>query len=1113
MFKEKISLNLLANLIFAFLLLLSFQTAPVFGQQNFPVLEPNKPIESEIKAGETQSYLIKLEKGQFLYSVVDLQNIDLDVKLFGADEQKLYEAGNLSGGLKIKTVFFVADNLGDYRLEITGRSGGKPQGNYTVRIAELRAANEQDRARVLGEKNFAEGELLHDVNKAESLRKAIEKYKQAVTYFRLSGERSRESAALTNLGLAFHLLGQRQDALTNFDEVLAIARATGDRQTEAKMLNNIGSIYDIIGQTQKALDALNQSLVIVRELKIAEGEASILHNIAGIYNRRGENEKALEYAEKSAAIHRETGNKNSEAGSLNAIGSIYEDLGESQKALDYYKQSLDNLRQTGNVRGQAATLNNIGSVYSKFGDKQRALDVYFQALAIVRESGHKVGEGNALNNIGSIYQDLNQNEKALEYFEQSLALRRAVNDPLGEAITLTDMGLIYNLAGNREKALDFYTKALEICRNIEARRQEAIILQRIGLIYVSLKEVEKGFEYLAQSLSINRKIADPYNQAEVLKNIAQVERDRANLEKARINIEETLKIVEIFRADVLSQELRASYLASKQSYYKLYIDILMQIHGQKPSDGYDAKALQVSEQARARGLIETLSESRAKIRQGVDLELLRRERELQKQINRKETQRAGLSNRKGVENQLKTVEAELNDLLGQYQEARAQIRASSPRYAELTEPQPLNLKETQKMLDSETMILEYSLGKEKSYVWEVTQDSMKSYELPEGEKIKSAARKVYELLISRNQVIENETPAQIEARLEKADKELQVALQNLSEMILKPISSQLNKKRLVIVAEDALQYVPFGALPIPTGKIADNKKSAAETYQPLIVEHEIINLPSASTLAVLRQKAAEQNKTLDSVAVIADPVFSKDDPRVAQSLARLKNKQQIQNGESNIKSDDFALLSLNRSAEDLGVNEFRRLRFSRQEADQITLLLPKTKSIKAVDFAADRELLIKEDLSKYQILHFATHGLLNDKNPELSGIVFSLVDERGNPKDGFLRLHEIYNMQIGADLAVLSACQTALGKDIKGEGLIGLTRGFMYAGAKSVVASLWKVEDRATAELMKKFYRALLKDKQSPAAALRAAQVGMLSEAQWKNPYYWAAFTLQGDWK
>ncbi len=207
------------------------------------------------------------------------------------------------------------------------------------------------------------------------------------------------------------------------------------------------------------------------------------------------------------------------------------------------------------------------------------------------------------------------------------------------------------------------------------------------------------------------------------------------------------------------------------------------------------------------------------------------------------------------------------------------------------------------------------------------------------------------------------------------------------------------------------------------------------------------------------------------------------------------------------------MVDVKRSASESGVADFERLRFSRQEAEHIARLAPEGKKLEALDFKASRALATSTDLGEYRIVHFATHGLINSQHPELSGIVLSLVDEKGRSQNGFLRLYDIYSLKLGADLVVLSACQTALGKEVKGEGLIGLTRGFMYAGVPRVAASLWRIEDRASSELMKRFYQRMLGEGMSAAAALRAAQVSMWREKRWDAPYYWAGFTLQGEWK
>jgi CHAT domain-containing protein len=264
----------------------------------------------------------------------------------------------------------------------------------------------------------------------------------------------------------------------------------------------------------------------------------------------------------------------------------------------------------------------------------------------------------------------------------------------------------------------------------------------------------------------------------------------------------------------------------------------------------------------------------------------------------------------------------------------------------------------------------------------------------------------------------------------------------------------------------------------------------------------VITLPSASALAILRDEIAGRDAAPNRLAIFADPVFVPEDPRVvAHGAANPPTEGAATSGAATDKDQSRGVVKIEASAK-------QRLPFTRNEAESI-LALATDASMAALDFAASKRTALSPELGQYRIVHLATHGLLDSQHPELSGVVFSLVDEKGAPQDGFLRLHEIYNLRLNADLVVLSACQTALGREVRGEGLVGLTRGFMYAGAARVVASLWNVQDKATAELMKAFYEAMFRAGQTPAAALRTAQVAMWREG--RAPYYWAAFVLQGE--
>jgi CHAT domain-containing protein len=487
-----------------------------------------------------------------------------------------------------------------------------------------------------------------------------------------------------------------------------------------------------------------------------------------------------------------------------------------------------------------------------------------------------------------------------------------------------------------------------------------------------------------------------------------------------------------------------------------------------------------------------------------------------------------LRNAKSEKEQAEAVKAKVDALTFQYEELQGQIRAANPRYAALTQPKPLSVEEVQRqLLDPDTVLLEYSLGDLRSYLWAVTRDSVTSYELPKRAEIEEASRLVYQLLTARQAVDGNGHEAGAAAVVRDDHLKYWSAAERLSQMILAPGAALMGSKRLLIVADGALQYIPFAALPIRSLKSRGPTSLLDQDYVPLIAEHEIINLPSASALAVLRTETSSRHAAPGVVAVFADPVFEATDERVRSNSS---NKSVQRKGRSSVSEnhitegvDAFQISTAKSSTEDIVTRVLRdiaserdgisRLPFSRSEAQGILRMVPRSASLEALDFKASQTAVTSTDLSRYRIVHFATHALVDAVHPELSGIVLSLVDERGRPQRGFLQLQDIYNLNVPADLVVLSACQTGLGKEIKGEGLVGLTRGFMYAGAKRVVASLWNVNDHATSEFMKQFYGRMLGEKLRPAEALRATQIEMWRTKQWHAPYYWAPFIVQGEWK
>jgi CHAT domain-containing protein/tetratricopeptide (TPR) repeat protein len=823
----------------------------------------------------------------------------------------------------------------------------------------------------------------------------------------------------------------------------------------------------------QALVAYETALPLWRDLDSPREIANTLNSIGEVYFVLGEVKKSLEYREQALPLRRDLDDRRGVASALNSIAVSYAYLGELQKGVEYYNQALQLFREQSDRRAEAATLNNIGVAYRRLGEDKEALDNFAEALALLGSAEDPRLQAVVLNSIGVTYSIQGTSQKALEYFNSALPLRRSTGDRRGEGITIFNIGLEYSRLRQPGRALEYYDQALSIARDVGDRRFEARVLNRLGLAYLDSGDPQKAFEALNQGVPMAR--ASGEREAEVfgLSYLARVERATGNLDKARATIEAAIELMEDTRSSIAGQDLRTSFFATVRRLYDSLIDVLMQLHQQRPGQGYDAEALQASERARARSLLDLLNEEHVDIRQDVDPALLEQERSVQASLNLKTERQMRLLGGKHTEEQAAAINKELQGLVTEYRKVQAEIRTGSPHYAALTQPQTVTLAEIQKqLLDPDTLLLEYALGEDRSFVWTVTADSLTTHVLPNRAEIEAAARRVYERLTSNA----------------GRDKETLDEIGGLSRMLLGPLAGQLERKRLVVVAEGALQYIPFAALVTPSS-----------SRQPLIVEHEIVNLPSVSTLAVLRREMKGRPLAPKLLAVVADPVFDREDPRVLGS----RSPAVVMSAPDNLA----------RSAKEAGVFRFDRLYSSRQEAEAIGALAPKGKKLQALDFDASRNTATSAELAQYRIVHFATHGLLNSQHPELSGLVLSLVDAEGKPQNGFLQAHEIYNLTFGAELVVLSACQTALGKEIRGEGLLGLTRGFMYAGAPRVVASLWNVPDRGTAELMKRFYQSMLAKGLPPAAALRGAQLAMWQDKRWSSPFYWAGFTLQGEWR
>jgi len=962
--------------------------------------------------------LLTLRAGEVLRGSADQRAADLTVVLLNPGGNKVAEFDSFEDGPE--PVCFLAGKDGGYRLEVRLAESRKLADFALLSIESPRPSSETDRLFCRAVEQSTAAKALEAKGGASSLAEAAERNSSALQLWRDLGDRPAELRTLNKLGTVQHSLSQYAAAREAFSQAVSLSRLLGDRRSEGEALNGVGMSSFRLGEVQAPVECLTQALAIWKELHSTYGEANALNN----------------------------------------LGVLFYPMGEWQTAIDYHLGALDLVRTLGDRRGEAFTLNNLGVAYDALGQPETSMHYLEEALRLFRSTGARAAAGRTLGVMGRIALAENQPKTALAHEREALSLAAGEGDRRSEAEAMERIGEVWDKLGDAPQAMRFYQDSLAKFREVSNRQGEALALHRLGLAEIRRGSFDSGMQMLDQALGIRTRIGLRDYVAVTLSDMARVERDRGNLPAARERMEAALDGVEALRTRVAGPSLRTSYFASRADWYTFYIDLLMQLDRQAPQRGFDRLAFNAAERSRARGFLDVLAEMQGQIRRGADPALIDRQRSLQRELNLQSNQLLALAAAAPTAREA-ALRRQLDETLTSLQQVEMRMRAGNPRYAALTQPQPVSIDEIQRtILDRDTLLLEYALGPDASYLWVVSPDEMHSYTLPGREALERGATCFLRAASRRDTA-----------------RDAVGAATALSGTLLAPAKDLLGGKRLLVLADGALLAVPFAALPVPGGTV------------PMGLRHEVVTLPSLSSLALWRQDNTAPRPAAERTAlVIADPVFDREDPRVAAS-------------------------SIAAERGGLAV-PLARLPFTLDEARAVAAALPPSQSRLALGFDARKSLLTGPGADRYRVVHIATHGLLDARSPELSGLVFSRVDRNGRELDGFLRLYEIFNLNLPADLVVLSACRSGLGKDIRGEGLLGLTRAFMYAGAARIVVTQWNVDDEATAELMRHFYEFQFGPQHMrPAAALRAAQIAMWRQPRWRSPYFWGAFVFHGEWR
>ena len=962
---------------------------------------------------------------------------------------------------------------------------------------------------------------------AENAYRSRTLYLKAAELWRRSGGAREGAACLREAARRDLMLGKPYDAFSLLESSIAIERkgknAAGE--IEALTLITFASL-----QTNKAFTAESAAEGAIRKAKRLGDSALLARALlasADVFYQRQSFGEMLKRQKLALHFFRLAGDRLGEGEAQTALGFSYVINNQRNLGLEAAQHGVQIARETGNTRNLAFALIALGEARSRMGEWQAALSALREAESIFPKDMDFFERSILQNRLGKYYLTYGDLHKAKEYLQESLELFRRIHDIVGVSELSTVVGQISAKLGDRSSAVAYFSEAERLSRRVgNWTAPRGLVNEGLGTIYFSEQKYDAaarhyqialanykkaGFKDLIASiegkigklleqtgnfeaargkyktaLELSREIRNVDAQSEVLFDLARLDKKEGRLDSALSRIEECVALTRSLQAETANDRLRSFHRSGTFDRYALYINLLMKKHAVSPGNGFDITALQVAEQSRARSMLENLWLYDTVAGAGGETAHKNRVTETLATLNAKADELTDLFSQDAPDSETQRVENEINDLENQLQELKASFKQSSSLYSEVSDLRLLDLREFQRdVLDENTLLLEFALGEEESYLWLVGKDAIFTYVLPPKAAIETNVENLRKLFAVR-QPRNHETFEVHQQRIAAAESEYWYEARKLSHDLLGHAGKKLSNKRLVIVPDGKLHYFPLAALPNPE----------LDTDLPILLSNETIYAPSAE---LLHLKASQRSRRSgpEDLLIFADPVFAPDDPRLDGTGPR----QSSQN-DPPISKDSYRVAESTVS--------LQRLPGSGSEADSIGELFGVPDEDKFVGLKANRAAFLSLNLSEYRILHFATHGLVDDRRPEVSGIVLSRYDETGSPTDQFIRIQDIYWLNLRSDLVVLSACKTAVGKELKGEGLISLSNAFLQGGSKSVLASLWQVEDSVTLKLMEDFYGGLISG-QTSSQALREAQIKLWKIPAYKSPFYWASFTLHGD--
>jgi CHAT domain-containing protein len=1060
------------------------------------ILEPGKPIERELAGGETHSYLIALDAGQFMQTVVDQRGIDVVVAMYGPDGKKISEVDSPNGTKGPEPMSVVVDVAGNYLLEVRSLEKNAAAGRYEVKVEAIRAGTAQDKeairaataqdkiehlARALAaaqtedemkavlqeQKELLTKELLDALFRRADRLSRLSNFQQSNKVLRVTqdvaermGDEIRVGRALANLGWNNELQYNLTEALRYYQQALAIFEAKGEKKRVAQVIYRIGVMYEEQGDYPRAYEYYQQSLTQATALGDTSQIAAANLGLGILHMFWGEYSLAAEYEQKALALAESIGDKRQVNAAIVNLGAIYDSIGDYSKVLQYQQQALTSFESSGAKQDAALMMMAVGHTHLKLGNYSQALLFFQNALKVSEALDLKGLTATILLGIGKYHVSRGDLSLAFESDQKAVTLVEAIGNKHQTVDAMLVMVDLLRLQGNHSRALEYCQKSLALSSEIDDPDRQAWALYDMAQVYNSQKRYSEALDSLDRSIdlsqqtrAIDRLWTDHVEKGRAYKGLNQFAR-------AKEELDESISIIETLRKQSLGD-------ASEQKNF--FVDKLSPYHEMVALLAAEdvTGAFTYSERTKGRVLLDVLRSGGIKISKAMTVQEQQQDRLLSHNLISLNSQISAESqSSQSDQKRLAELKAQLEKVRLDYEAFQTGLYAAHPQLKiQRAEAQPIKLHEVAALLpDAKTAALEFVVTEDKTYLFVLTKDG--------GQSGAPVSVKVYPLAIKQKEL--SDRTEHFRRQLAKGDLEFQKAAREMYDLLLKPAQSEFQgKTTLVFVPDDALWNLPFQALQPTPGRY-------------LIEDQAIFYAPSLTVLREMikaRRKPSANPMPGSTLLAFGNPAVNKQTAERVQRVLMDEKLEPLPEAE-------------------------------RQVAALAKLYGP---SQSRVYTGADaREERAKAEAGGFRILDFATHGVLNDSSPMYSHLVLSQAE--GNDKeDGLLEAWEMMNLDLHADMVVLSACETARGRTAAGEGVIGMSWALFVAGAPTTVVSQWKVESASTTELMLNFHRNIKIGMQNPklgmtkAKALQQASIKLLRSDKYSHPFYWAGFVVVGN--